>query len=271
MSDASAITELDRFVAKVLAAAGSSGAAPVNVERVASLLGVQIESGAGGADGRLRLKDGHAVVEVSDRISEERWRFTAAHELGHVYLLHPCRRLPARIRRSWNDVELFCDDFATSLLMPRAWIEGQVGSAATELATLRHIARTARVSATLVGERLVRAGLWKSGLVQWHRTDGGWMLGASAGIYADLPKRLRLADETAEALEGLIARGPHGHVRMTIEAVLDDCDRCAVDAEVELWGDCAWTLVPVRFDGHRWEPRWRIDDAALDAGPSATA
>ena len=58
------------------------------------------------------------VVNTWDRISVERWIFTAAHELGHI-LLHP-----TEYDRSATDLpvdtEREADAFASEFLMPKS-------------------------------------------------------------------------------------------------------------------------------------------------------
>lgn len=58
------------------------------------------------------------VVNTWDRISVERWIFTAAHELGHL-LLHPSEYVRA-VRKPRQEAEQEADTFASEFLMPES-------------------------------------------------------------------------------------------------------------------------------------------------------
>ena len=127
------------------------------------------------------------VVNTWDRISVERWIFTAAHELGHL-LLHPSEyrrdatELPAQTERE-------ADAFASEFLMPekafaRAWDETR---GLAFLVRVLKVKRIFRVSYKTVLYRLVESGretleVWRT-FQQQHRAHFG--------------KTLRKADEPA--------------------------------------------------------------------------
>ena len=95
------------------------------------------------------------VVNTWDRISVERWIFTAAHELGHL-LLHP-----AEYRRDATDMpsepEREADEFASEFLMPEAafLIEWDATSGHSLLVRVLKVKRIFRVSYMTVLRRLV--------------------------------------------------------------------------------------------------------------------
>ena len=102
------------------------------------------------------------VVNTWERISVERWIFTAAHELGHL-LLHPdeyqreATDLP-------EDAEREADEFASEFLMPErafapAW---EATSGHSLLSRVLKVKRIFRVSYKTVLYRLVRTGREKA-------------------------------------------------------------------------------------------------------------
>ena len=130
------------------------------------------------------------VVNTWDRISVERWIFTAAHELGHL-LLHP-----SEYRRDATDLpvqaEHDADAFASAFLMPEAaFVEEWDATCGHPLLTrVLKVKRMFRVSYKTVLYRLVESGretsdVWRT-LQRQHRDRFG--------------KTLRKTDEP-EALE----------------------------------------------------------------------
>ena len=130
------------------------------------------------------------VVNTWDRISVERWIFTAAHELGHL-LLHPCEyqrdatELPIPAERE-------ADAFASEFLMPEAAFgaEWEETRGHPLLVRVLKVKRIFRVSYKTVLYRLVESGrenvdVWRAFQGQHRRHFG---------------KTLRKADEPA-ALE----------------------------------------------------------------------
>ena len=96
------------------------------------------------------------VVNTWERISVERWIFTAAHELGHL-LLHPheYRRQAAELP---EQAEREADEFASEFLMPeRAFAqEWEAASGRSLLSRVLKVKRIFRVSYKTVLHRLVR-------------------------------------------------------------------------------------------------------------------
>ncbi len=98
------------------------------------------------------------VVNTWDRISVERWIFTAAHELGHL-LLHPSEyqrdatELPAQAERE-------ADAFASEFLMTEAAFEAEWNATRGHSLLLRvlKVKRIFRVSYKTVLHRLVESG-----------------------------------------------------------------------------------------------------------------
>ena len=105
----------------------------------------------------VRERDGGPAVVVNtwDRISVERWIFTAAHELGHL-LLHP-----AEYRRHATEMpsepEREADEFASEFLMPEAAfsLEWDATGGHSLLVRVLKVKRIFRVSYMTVLRRLV--------------------------------------------------------------------------------------------------------------------
>ena len=98
------------------------------------------------------------VVNTWDRISVERWIFTAAHELGHL-LLHPTdyRREATEMP---SEPEQEADAFASEFLMPEAAfsVEWDVTSGHSLLVRVLKVKRIFRVSYMTVLRRLTETG-----------------------------------------------------------------------------------------------------------------
>ncbi len=111
-----------------------------------SFFGLSVGEGDGGPA---------VVVNTWDRISVERWIFTAAHELGHL-LLHPAeyQRDATEMR---NEPEREADAFASEFLMPEAAfrIEWDATSGHSLLVRVLKVKRIFRVSYMTVLHRLV--------------------------------------------------------------------------------------------------------------------
>ena len=114
-----------------------------------SFFGLSVGEGDGGPA---------VVVNTWDRISVERWIFTAAHELGHL-LLHP-----GEYRRAATEMptkpEREADAFASEFLMPEAafGIEWEATSGHPLLVRVLKVKRIFRVSYMTVLHRLAETG-----------------------------------------------------------------------------------------------------------------
>ena len=98
------------------------------------------------------------VVNTWDRISVERWIFTAAHELGHL-LLHP-HEYQRGVTALPEDAEREADEFASEFLMPdqafeREWDATRGALVACSRAEVKRILR---LSYKTVLYRLVQSG-----------------------------------------------------------------------------------------------------------------
>ena len=110
------------------------------------------------------------VVNTWDRISVERWIFTAAHELGHL-LLHPAAYDLSKTDESELE-ERQADQFASHLLMPdeafgKEWDEGR---GLDFISRVFKIKRIFRVSYKTVLYRLVESG--RADKTIWRKWNG---------------------------------------------------------------------------------------------------
>lgn len=167
----------EQAAGRLLAEAGEVSP-PVNVERLATHLGVVVSRSAfkdGDVSGMLVRQDGRSpVIGVNDVHSDHRQRFTIAHELGH-FLLHPGREVvldrPVRVNlrdktssAATDREEIEANAFAASLLMPSDLVRSELQrlSAAVRQDPERcttALAAIFDVSDSAMGFRLINLGL----------------------------------------------------------------------------------------------------------------
>lgn len=114
-----------------------------------SFFGLSVGCGGGGPA---------VIVNSWDRISVERWIFTAAHELGHL-LLHASEYAPD-VARASQDAEREADTFASEFLMPeRAFVpEWRATRGQPLIVRVLKVKRMFKVSYKTVLFRLVASG-----------------------------------------------------------------------------------------------------------------
>ncbi len=117
------------------------------------------------------------AVNTWDRISVERWIFTAAHELGHL-LLHPAAYDLSRTEESEGE-EREADKFASHFLMPKEAFDSEwdEGRGLSLIRRVLKIKRIFRVSYKTVLYRLVESGradktIWGNWNRQYKATFG---------------------------------------------------------------------------------------------------
>jgi Zn-dependent peptidase ImmA (M78 family) len=131
-----------RYEAEALARAAGVTKPPVDVKLIAQRLGLTIVTLELGDDvsGLLVSKGDSTVIAVQDGDSENRQRFTIAHEIGHFYLRHQFtpgehvhvdrgHAVTARNSRSSSGVdpkEIEANQFAACLLMPSALLAAKI-------------------------------------------------------------------------------------------------------------------------------------------------
>jgi Zn-dependent peptidase ImmA (M78 family) len=142
--------------------------------------------------GELRRQGKKLKVVYSIHLSENRRRFTIAHELGHALM----KKAGQNRVQEGTEVERLCDMLATEILMPRNVFEERIGIALT-IDRVFELRRIFQVSLIAIAHRcfeLERASVfeldedhvnWASGLVKkgpFQRLDGGLQLNIKAAL-----------------------------------------------------------------------------------------
>ena len=151
---------LEAFAEKQLAASAQDGL-PVDVEGIASLLGIRRRVGEHPFAGRIYAEaNGQLVMDLNASDSEPRRRFSCAHEIMHTAF--PGFRKESRYRadpvvdtynRARGEEEYLCDVGAAALIMPRSLIQGSY-TIVDGLRALEQLALDAEVSLEAAGNRL---------------------------------------------------------------------------------------------------------------------
>jgi hypothetical protein len=151
---------LETFAEKQLAISGQDEF-PVDVEGVASLLGIRRRIGDHPFAGRIYAEaNGQLVMDLNASDSEPRRRFSCAHEIMHTAF--PGFRKESRYRadpvvetynRARGEEEYLCDVGAAALIMPRSLVQGSY-SIDDGLKALEQLALDAGVSLEAAGNRL---------------------------------------------------------------------------------------------------------------------
>ncbi|MEA2369948.1 MAG: hypothetical protein QOH12_342 [Solirubrobacteraceae bacterium] len=231
----------DPLVSQLLAGLNISHLPPIDLAAVAEALGVsRIEVTPMTEEGRLEQRGGHVSIWLRAGAPIQRRRFTLAHELGHLVLADPDRDFTAH--RMWSRPdreERFCDAFAASLLLPRAWILAEFTGRPENLTTVRRLANAtgASMSASLV--RLREVLHWRRSLLYWRQADGQWALLYCAGVPHNIHNRVTSAPATREAV-GEIARRRTSKLT-TIPLMISDVQH-SVRAEVSSGGSAVLAL-----------------------------
>jgi hypothetical protein len=237
---------VDRLVTTLLGGLRISHSPPVDLAAVADALGVsRIEITPMTEEGRLEQRGGQVSIWLRAGAPIQRRRFTLAHELGHLVLADPDRDFTAH--RMWSSPdreERFCDAFAASLLLPRAWIVGEFNGRPENLATVRELANAtgASMSASLV--RLREILHWRRSLLYWREADGQWALLYCAGVPHNIHNRVTSAPATRETV-GEIARRRASELR-TIPLMINGVQH-SVRAEVSSRGSAVLALADLTY------------------------
>ena len=167
-------------------------------------------------------------------------RFWAAHEVGH-FLLASRLALPFKEQVLYPRAEIFCNSYASHLLLPQPWLRGKAGNEPQSLLTSLHISSDAATSLpTTVAALNDRAG-WRATLVLWSVDRyGHWR---AMSVIGDRGCGLiGSADDTGPLLEELDAKV--AHIALPIKV---DGARREVPAEVIRWKDRCFSLIPQRL------------------------
>jgi hypothetical protein len=179
---------------------------PVHLHSIARQLGVaRITLEPLEHPGRVSWDGAKPAIAIRADMSPERRRFTLAHELAHVLLLHGCPQAtdgkpsPAQMR----DEERLCDAIAGSVLLPAGDVLPLVTTPSLELAHVRAVAADHQVSMSLVVSRLGDFDRRTHMLIRLERFSGRWVATRIIGRNRGLSSNLRIPPEYAAPVDGL--------------------------------------------------------------------
>lgn len=240
------MSRVDGLAARVLEVMGIAHTPPIDVERVAHLLGVsEIVDADLVEDGRLECVSGAHRIVLRQGLRVTRRRFTVGHELGHLLLTEGNAGLVARRALPVTDhVERFCDSFAAALLLPRRWISERYAHRPHNLSTVRHLAQQTGTSMAAVVMRFSEVLGWGQSLLRWRKDGDRWRFLAGAAIPSHLYGRVGSAELTSVTLDEIRARTGRD-VRTSLPIHLFDQD-VVVEAQVSVNGRTALVLAPLR-------------------------
>lgn len=178
--------------------------------------------------GQLSLLDGELCISVSPGASEQRHRFTIAHEIGHYLLAVECAYPLSRQVGSWR-VEVFCNSFASHLLIPSQWLRKYWSEAPVSLSTIESVACKAQVSQASAAAALARSlDSWHALFMLWRRRENTWYAPTCIGSSNRQVKSVEATDQTGEILEKAIRSKTRSH-RIPM---LVDGERMTIDCEI---------------------------------------
>jgi len=170
-------SKIENLANEVLVSSGQVKNKCINPSQVADHLGIDVvlENFSNDISGALiRKKGGKATIAINKTDSENRKRFSIAHECGHYVLKHKGELfvdnfvLNKRDKRSSYAIdqkEIEANAFAAALLMPSKCVLGKTieltesGSIKTQSELITKLASIFQVSAQAMGFRLVNLGI----------------------------------------------------------------------------------------------------------------
>lgn len=144
---------------------------PVPIKDIAEQMGIQIsQAPSKDFSGLLIRKNGRSLMGINSDESEERQRFTMAHELGH-YIFHQGKRTFVEYRDNKEGLvrdlkEIHANMFAAAILMPKESLEKDVQKITKDALQEEHVEFLAKkygVSEKAMNFRLMNLNLPKHG------------------------------------------------------------------------------------------------------------
>lgn len=186
-----ALAEARRLVSEL----GIEDPDDLNVELIAARSGAAIlRRSLAGCDGRLLRAGDNAIIVVDDRAYETaKWRFTIAHELGHLLLHKNVDPVKLCTERDMNDYrgsgrEPEANDFASELLMPRGLFAPRCDVKRPTLLIVRKLADEFATSLSATAIRFVDCTpepcafvYAEGGRIQWWTRNTGFALWLERG------------------------------------------------------------------------------------------
>jgi IrrE N-terminal-like domain len=187
---------------------------PVDIFELAARVGAKtVDEDSLVEDGR--LEDGHRTTRILLRTgtTDERRRFTLAHELGHLVLADPEVLQLARttLRVEQFSVERMCNQFAAELLMPRRWVIDEFRDRQERLGVIEEVSHRAAVSLSAAMIRLVSVLKWRSSLIYFPRRHDWVPVVLGGGCRRN--ETIALTDRTTEVLRSICPAADSAVVR----------------------------------------------------------
>jgi hypothetical protein len=170
-------------------------AADLDIELVAASKGAAIlRRKVAGCDGRLLRAGPNALIVVDEKAYDSaKWRFTVAHELGHLLLHKNADPLKLCTERDLNDYkgsgnESEANDFAAELLMPRSIFARRCDVQRPSLTHIRKLATEFATSLSSTALRFVECSpepcafvYSQAGRITWWSKNEGFALWLERG------------------------------------------------------------------------------------------
>jgi IrrE N-terminal-like domain len=216
------------------------------VRTVAAAFEVRVRSQQGlGKAGRLELYRGRVTIIVDG--GRARRRFSAAHELGH-YLLAAVEEVPVAQQTKERRYEQYCNAFASHLLLPRAWVRGQINGPSTGLTGAIDVAARSDCSLMAVVGALHSGGGWDRPLVRWCKSGSDWNV-----VNVIAAKHRHAVVESLPSAVPVLDRAQSRPSMRTVELRVHNC-YTSLDMEIVRFGNVAYGLAASdlrAFERHR--------------------
>jgi Zn-dependent peptidase ImmA (M78 family) len=235
---------------------------PIDVEMIASLKGVRPRRGSHDFAGRIYVEDdGQLVMDLNERDSPSRQRFTCAHEMMHTafpnFTEEKRYRLDTKVESNPlnQEEEYLCDLGAAALLMPASLVRDRYAFASGGLANMEKLARKADVSLEAAGNRLAELS---SEPVAFMVFEHGHKPADRPALRRgdSVPKRVRLRYAHCSGLDVYLPRfkGAEEHSVITIARETGDKE----EGVEELPGVRGGGRFKIEAKRYGWEERERV-------------
>lgn len=177
---------------------------PKGPEALVAALGVIVEEAPlVGAEGWCMSLPGRALITINSSATEQRRRFTLAHELAHLLLGIPSvfGERASYIAASDNAEEQRVNALASQMLLPERHVVGLVGEIPISSTAILRLAKRANVSITVAALRIealaVKMGMRGAAVIQYQSGVLQWQYSSTMSLVRrsleGLPERCRRA------------------------------------------------------------------------------
>jgi Zn-dependent peptidase ImmA (M78 family) len=161
---------IEKKAEEILTSMSISNSTQIDILNIATRLGVNVEAADLSSDisGLFVIKEEKPYIRYNGEESQERQRFTVAHELGH-FILH--KDAPLFVDK--NEKVLYrnqdsstgeilkereANAFAAALLMPQSFVKEELSKMPSNVDTIEHLAKVFGVSTQAMSFRLSNLG-----------------------------------------------------------------------------------------------------------------